>query len=474
MTRLLNAIVLLLLFTPQLRAAAAAAERPPNIVLILADDLGYNDLGCYGAPRIKTPRIDSIAAAGIRFTDFYVAGAVCTPSRAALMTGCYPKRVSMAEAIVAEGQKARSSRVLYPGSPYGLNPDEITIPETLKPRGYTTGMIGKWHLGDAKEFLPTRQGFDSYFGIPYSNDMEPLHYLRGEAVDSLAEQPTITEHYTAEAIKFLKQQSADKPFFLYLAHNAPHVPLFANPRFKGKSAGGLYGDLVEEVDDSTGQILDTLDQLKLADNTLVIFFSDNGPWYLQGENGGSASPLRAAKGATYEGGMRVPCVMRWPGKIPAGSVCRELATAMDFLPTLAALAGGAAPSDRIIDGKDIRDLIFAKPNARTPHEAFFYYNGNRLACVRSGEWKYKVKTTLQEETEYGKYEAPQSGIPPRLFNLTLDIGEQKSVAADHKDIVERMTRLIDAARQDMGDARLNIEGKNVRPIGHIPTTAPSP
>jgi arylsulfatase len=469
MTRFLNAIVLLLLLTTQLRAA----ERPPNIVLILADDLGYHDLGCYGAPQIKTPRIDSLAADGIRFTDFYAAAPMCTPSRAALMTGCYAKRVSMGEAIIAPGQKARSARVLYPDSPYGLNPSEITIPETLKPRGYVTGMVGKWHLGDAKEFLPTRQGFDSYFGIPYSNDMEPLHYLRGEEVEGPADQATITQRYTEEAIAFITKNK-DKPFFLYLAHNAPHVPLFAHPKFKGKSAGGLYGDLVEALDDSTGQILDLLAELKLADNTLVIFFSDNGPWYLQGENGGSAAPLRAAKGTTYEGGMRVPCVMRWPGKIPAGSVCKELATAMDFLPTLAAIASAKTPTDRIIDGKDIRDLMFAKPNAKSPHDAFYYYNGNRLAAVRSGNWKYKVKTTLQEETEYGKYEDPQSAIPPKLYNLALDLGEQKSVLNDHKEIVERMTRLIDAAREDMGDARTNTDGEHVRALGQLPTTKPSP
>jgi arylsulfatase A len=476
MTRFLNAIVLLLALLPlavsRATHAAAAPDRPPNIILILADDLGYHDLGCYGAPLIKTPRIDSIASNGIRFTDFYVAAPMCTPSRAALMTGCYAKRVSMGEAIIAPGQKARSTRVLYPDSPYGLNPDEITIPEVLKPRGYVTGMVGKWHLGDAKEFLPTRQGFDSYFGIPYSNDMQPLHYLRGEAVEGPADQATITQRYTEESLKFIKENNG-KPFFLYLAHNAPHVPLVAHPKFKGKSAGGLYGDLVEEVDDSTGQILDLLDELKLADNTLVIFFSDNGPWYLQGENGGSAAPLRAAKGSTYEGGMRIPCVMRWPGKIPAGSVCKELATSLDFLPTLADIASTQAPTDRIIDGKDIRDLMCAKPQAKTPHDAFYYYNGNRLAAVRSGQWKYKVKTTLQEETEYGKYEHPQSAIPPRLFNLTYDIGEQKSVVTDHKDIVARMEKLIDAARQDMGDARLNIAGKNVRALGGMPSTRPS-
>jgi arylsulfatase len=463
------AIMLLLPAATRATRAARAADRPPNIVLIFADDLGYNDLGCFGAPLIKTPRIDKMAAEGIRFTDFHVAAAVCTPSRAALMTGCYAQRVSLGEVPQKVGS-AKSARVLYAQSPYGLNPAEITVAEVLQSAGYATGMVGKWHLGDAKAFLPTRQGFDSYFGIPYSNDMEPLVYLRGDAViDEKVEQTTITQRYTEESVRFIRDRAKDRdtPFFLYLAHNAPHTPIHPNERFGGRSKRGPYGDVVEALDDSTGKVLDLLNELKIDDQTLVIFTSDNGPWHLRGEQGGSATPLRAGKGTTYEGGMRVPCVMRWPGRIPPGSTCAEFATAMDLLPTFAKLAGAAAPSDRIIDGKDIWDLISAKPQAKTPHDAFFYYAGNRLNAVRSGPWKLKLETTLQEETEYGKYETPDAPIGPRLYNLGSDVGEQKSVLADHPDVADRLRALSEKAREDLGDARKGVAGKGVRPIGQI-------
>jgi arylsulfatase A-like enzyme len=296
--------------------------------------------------------------------------------------------------------------------------------------------------------------------------MEPLLYIRGDQViDENVDQATITDRYTDESLKFIRDNK-DKTFFLYLAHNAPHTPLFAGERHKGKSVRGLYGDVVEAIDESTGKILDLLAELKLADNTLIIYTSDNGPWHVRGEHGGSASPLRAGKGTTYEGGMRVPCVMRWPGKIPAGSVCNELAVAFDIPVTLARLAGATMPTDRIIDGKDIGDLILAKADAKSPHEAFFYYSGNRLNAVRSGEWKLKLQTTLQEETEYGKYEHPQSPIPPKLYNLTTDLGEQKSVLPDHPNITRRLNDLADRCREDLGDARTGVVGKNVRPIGN--------
>ena len=452
--------------TLEARAQSITQPRPPNVIVILADDLGYADLSCYDARLIKTPRLDRMAAEGVRFTDFYAAANVCTPSRAALLTGCYPKRVGLAE--VAPKGDAKSGRVLYANSPYGLNPDEVTIAELLKSRGYATGMVGKWHLGDAKPFLPTKQGFDSYFGIPYSNDMKPLVYMRAEAIiEQKVVQREITSLYTDESIKFIRA-NASKPFFLYLAHNMPHTPIAATERFKGKSAGGLYGDTVEELDDSIGRLLDLLAELKIDEHTLVLFTSDNGPWHIRGEHGGSATPLRAGKGTTYEGGMRVPCVARWPGKIPPGTVCREMVTMMDVMPTVAKFAGASAPADRKIDGKDIADLMLAKPGATSPHEAFSYYSGNRLNAVRSGQWKLKLQTTLQEETEYGKVENPQTPIEPKLFNLLVDPGEQKSVLKDHPDVVKRLTELADAARKELGDERTGATGANVRPVGEVP------
>ena len=447
--------------------AGAGAARPPNVILILADDQGYNDVGCYGAPLVRTPRLDRMAAEGIRFTHFYVAGPMCTPSRAALMTGCYPARVSMAEAVVAPGQKARSTRVWYPNSPYGLNPEEATVAELLRARGYATGMVGKWHLGDAKPFLPTSHGFDSYFGLPYSNDMEPLVFYRGtEVVERGIDMNAITQRYTDEAAAFIRANK-DKPFFLYLAHTMPHVPLGASERFRGKSAGGLYGDAIEELDDSTGRLLDLLKELGLDERTLVIYTSDNGPWSIKGEQGGLATPLRSGKGTTYEGGMRVPCIMRWPGVIPSGRTCHEMAINFDLLPTLAKVAGGGPPSDRRIDGRDILDLMLGKPGAKTPHEAFFYYAGNRLNAVRSGPWKLKLRTTLQEETEYGKWENPTTPVGMKLYNLVTDPGEQKSVLNDHPDVVARLKALTEAAKQDLGDSRAGVKGQNIRPVGSV-------
>ncbi len=450
-------------------SAAWVAARPPNIVLILADDQGYNDVGCYGSPLIKTPRLDRMAAEGIRFTDFYAAAPVCTPCRAGLLTGCYPQRVGMMLFHGTAGARmGKIDHVLFPGMEEGLNPAEVIIPEVLKSKGYASKCIGKWHLGDAPEFLPVHQGFDSYFGIPYSNDMKPLVYLRD---DKPAGEPVvmeqITQRYTAEAVKFI-QENKDRPFFLYLAHNMPHFPIAASEKFKGKSAGGLYGDVIEELDASTGVILDTLKDQKLDDQTLVIYTSDNGPWHIKGEDGGSATPLRAGKGTTYEGGMREPCIMRYPGVIPAGSVCHEVASVIDFLPTFAHLAEAPLSADRVIDGKDMSALMRGEAPGTPLHEAFYYFADAHLNAVRSGKWKLKLETTLQEETKYGKIDNPETKISMKLYNLEVDPGEQKSVLENHPDVVERLSKLAREAQEDMGDERAGIVGKRARPVGRLP------
>jgi len=448
-------------------AAAAQGKPPPNVILILTDDQGYGDLGCHGSTRIKTPRIDRMAAEGIRFTDFYAPASVCTPSRAAMLTGCYPQRVGMGEIPPLPGGKPWQTRVLFRNAPFGLNPDETTVAEVLKSAGYATACVGKWHLGDQKPFLPTNHGFDEFFGILYTNDMPPVNFVRGEQiVEEKIDQTTITGRYTDEALKFIRGHK-DKPFFLFLSHTMPHVPLAASAKFKGKSAGGLYGDAIEEIDDSTGRVLDALTELKIDERTLVIFTSDNGPWLAKGENGGSAFPLRGGKGGTYEGGFRVPCIMRLPGTIPPGSVCREMATQMDLLPTLARLVG--APSfSHPIDGKDITDLLRAKPGAASPHESFFYYAGNRLHAVRSGKWKLKVPTTLGEEfAGYLQIENADTEIPRALYDLESDPGEQKSVLADHPQVAKRLEAMIESAREDLGDSRRKTTGRNVHPIGQV-------
>jgi arylsulfatase len=445
-------------------AAQAAGERP-NFIIIFTDDQGYNDLGCFGAPQIKTPNIDRMAAEGMKFTDFYVAAPVCTPSRGALMTGCYPPRNSLGH--VPRGDEGRLGGVFFPNSHAGIHSDEITLAELLKDEGYATGCVGKWHLGHLPEFLPTRNGFDSYFGIPYSNDMKPCPVLRGEEeIEEPAVQETLTERYTQESINFIRENK-DEPFFLYLAHSMPHIPLFASEQFTDKSEGGLYGDVIETIDWGVGQILDSLDELDIADNTVILFTSDNGPWLTFGEHGGSATPLRAGKGTTYEGGMRVPCVMRWPAQIPAGTVCTEIASTIDVLPTFAKLAGGGAPTDRIIDGKDILPLMTGAPGAKSPHEAFFYYYQHELHAVRSGPWKLRLETTLLHEDIYrnGRKELRDVPVREALYNLETDIGEQKDVKRDHKDIVERLRGYADAIRGDIGDTRTDVEGKNVRPVG---------
>ena len=420
-----------------LRWGSGLGRERPNVVIIFTDDQGYGDLGCYGSESIKTPVIDSMAAEGIRFTDFYSAASICTPSRAGLLTGCYPIRVGM-------------PHVLHPGATGGINADEITLAELLKARGYATACIGKWHLGHRKVFLPTRHGFEEYFGIPYSNDMgatpkrpnvPPLPLMEGEdVIETDPDQSQLTRRYTERAVSFIKRNK-DRPFFLYLPHTMPHVPLFASAAFTGKSARGLYGDVIEEIDWSVGEILKTLKNLDLDEKTLVIFTSDNGPWLGKGDRGGSAGPLRSGKFMVYEGGYRVPCVMCWPGKIPAGKVCTEMASMIDLLPTIAPLAGAAAPADRIIDGKDIWPLMTARPGAKTPHEAYFYYCFHRMEAVRRGDWKLRIANfPSRGDGKAGK---------PELYNLRDDLGEKNNLAREHPDIVADLRTRMEVFEKDI-------------------------
>jgi arylsulfatase A len=448
------------------RTAVAASERPPNVVIIFTDDQGYGDVGCFGAEGFKTPHLDRMAREGMQFTDFYVAAPVCTPSRAALMTGCYPKRLGLAY------------RVLFPYSVTGLNPEEITLAELLKGQGYATAIFGKWHLGHHDKFLPTRQGFDYFFGTPYSNDMNkhyykhqkfqapPLPLYRQEkVVERDPDQHYLTRRYTEEALRFIDGHK-EAPFFLYLPHNMPHLPIMASETFEGTTEHGLYGDVIAEIDWSVGQVLDKLQQLGLDEQTLVIFTSDNGPVVRSGtqlgHRSGSAGPLRGQKNTTWEGGMREPCIMRWPGKIPAGAVCSEVATTMDILPTVAMLVGAQMPSDRIIDGKNIWPLMQGAPGATSPHEAFYYYRDDRLQAVRSGPWKLHVYRP--------EWENPKDH-PPLLYNLREDIGETEDVAENYPDVVTRLQALAEEAREDMGDAVKGAKGRNVRPVGRLDATA---
>jgi arylsulfatase len=447
--------VLTALLLCPLAAQAAPAKnstRPPNVVVIFADDLGYGDLGCYGAKKIRTPNLDRMAREGVRLTDFYVAQGVCSASRAALLTGRYPNRVGILGA-------------LGPGSKNGIAAHERTLADLLKTRGYATACIGKWHLGHLPQFLPTRHGFDEYFGLPYSNDMWPRHptakfpdlpLMEGEKVIATnPDQSQLTTRYTERAVDFIGRHR-DGPFFLYLAHSMPHVPLFVSERFRGKSEGGLYGDVVMELDWSVGQILEALRRHGLDENTLVIFTSDNGPWLSYGNHGGSAGLLREGKGTTWEGGVREPFLARWPGRIPAGSTSREPAMTIDLLPTVARLAGAKLP-DHKIDGKDIWPLLSGQPGAKSPHEAYYFYWNRQLQAVRSGRWKlyfphdYRTLAGAPggRDGQPAVYKQAQTGL--ELYDLEADVGERTEVAARHPDVVRRLQRLANEARADLGD-----------------------
>ncbi|MCD7977282.1 MAG: sulfatase [Tannerellaceae bacterium] len=439
----------------------SAAEQP-NIIIVFIDDFGYGDLGCYGNTVHRTPHLDRMAKEGILLSNFYVASSVSTPSRAALLTGSYPRRISMHVNADPTPLHSTGRQVLFPVSHKGLNPSEITIAELLKEKGYATACIGKWHLGDQLAFLPTRQGFDYYFGIPYSNDMDreycPLPLMeQEEVIEAPVNQDSLTLRYTAKTIEFIKSHK-ERPFFIYLPHNMTHDPLAASPAFKGKSQNGLYGDATEELDWSMGEIFTVLKEEGLDENTLVIFTSDNGA---QEVFGGSNYPLRGEKGTTYEGGFRVPCLMRWPGTIPAGQTSDALITTMDFLPTIAYYCGLKVPDDRIIDGHNVNRILEGETGS-SPTEIFYYYQKQQLQAVRWGKWKYHLPL---EQRIKGPHFPDTERYPAELYDLDLDISESKNVIDQHPEIVSHMHRLIEQVREDMGD--WGYEGKNQRPAGII-------
>ncbi|MEA3211641.1 MAG: arylsulfatase [Chthoniobacter sp.] len=470
MKRLLPSLHFCLLAALAFLSASSLAADQPNIVLFFVDDLGYGDIGPFGSTKNRTPNLDRMAREGMKLTSFYAAP-VCTPSRAQVLTGCYAKRVSL-------------PNVIFPAAAIGLNPAEPTVAKLLKTAGYATICIGKWHLGDQVEFLPTRHGFDQYFGLPYSNDMgaserpaaagakrdlrPPLPLLRDEKVIetvSASQQDRLTERYTDEAVSFIRAH-AEAPFFLYLPHSAVHVPLHPGAKFRGQSANGTYGDWVEEVDWSIGRVLDTLRELKLAERTLVVFTSDNGPWLTQGKSGGTAGPLRGGKGGTFEGGLREPTIAWWPGKVPAGSVCDAVAGNIDFLPTFAALAGATNPSKTRMDGKDITLLLLGQ-SKESPRVAQYYFSGDRLEAVRSGPWKLAIGPQAENTGEAKHLDTPTqpaAAFTPKLYNLDTDLAEKTDVAAQHPEEVERLSRFVKEMDADLG---VTTKGPGVRPPGRV-------
>lgn len=442
---------------------AWGAERPPNIVLVFADDLGYADLGCFGSTKIRTPNIDSIARDGIRLTNFHVPQAVCSASRTALLTGCYPNRVGILGA-------------LGPNSKNGIKDSENLLSEYLKKLGYSTAIFGKWHLGDSAQYSPIRHGFDTYFGLPYSNDMWPNHPtaknfpplpLRHDdkVLELNPDQSKLTGWYTERGVKFI-EANKDKPFFLYMPHSMPHVPLYASEKFKGKSSHGLYGDVIEEIDASVGTILETLKKHSLDKNTLVIFTSDNGPWLSYGNHGGSRGVLREGKGTEFEGGVRVPFVARWPGKIPAASISNEPTMTIDLLPTLVAYAGGVVVEEPKIDGKNISAVLEARPGAKSPQEAYYFYWGDALHAVTSEKWKLHFPHPYLHIIEGGKDGKPGKGETRKmelsLFDLDTDISESKNVADQNPEVVKKLQMLGDKIREELGDSLTGKKGSQLR------------
>ncbi len=494
MQRILVSIPLfgLLLFATFVDSPVAMSDetQPPNVVVIFIDDMGYADINPFGGNRYTTPHLNRMAAEGRRFTDFVVSSAVCSASRSALMTGCYHVRVGIRGAL---GPKSR----------VGINANELTVAELCKSKGYATAIFGKWHLGHDPKFLPTRHGFDEYYGIPYSNDMWPLHpasvaqrkknpqakiawpalpMIRATRRDGVKivnsdiqpeDQAEMTRQFTERAVKFIKGH-ADSPFFLYLPHPMVHVPLYASEAFRGKSGTGIFGDVVMEVDWSVGQIMAAVEDVGIERNTLVVFTSDNGPWLSYGTHGGKATPLREGKGTMFEGGYREPTIMWWKGKIPAGTSCDKLCSTIDILPTVAKLIGADLP-DHKIDGKDIRPLMFGDQGAESPHEAFYcYYGGGELQAVRNERFKlmfpHKYRTLKGHPGGVGGRPIPyqQDQIrQPTLFDLDNDVSEQKNLYSEYPEVVEQLQAAAERARVDLGDKLTKRKGSGIRPAGQL-------
>ena len=456
---------------------ASAEDRPPNVVIIFTDDQGYEDVGVFGAKGFETPHLDKMASEGRKFTHWYAAQAVCSASRTGLLTGCYPNRIGMHGA-------------LGPGSRTGLNSEETTLAELFKTKGYATAAFGKWHLGDHKKFLPLQHGFDEYFGIPYSNDMWPNHPTSGARFPPLpifdgndrlriadeSDQRMMTTWFTTKAVDFINRKKHD-PFFLYVPHPQPHVPLYVSDRFAGTTERGLYGDVIAEIDWSVGEILNAIKTNGLDDNTLVIFTSDNGPWLSYGTHGGSALPLREGKGTAWEGGMREPCIMRWPGKIPAGTTCDTPAMNIDLLPTIANLIGADLPENKI-DGLDIWPILAGEKGAKNPHKDgyWFFYKRNELHAVSEGKWKlyfpHQYRTMAGKPGGTDGTPNPYGGeklTKPELYNLADDISETKNVADENPEIVKSLLAKAEIARAELGD-KLTLKsdtGAGSRPPGML-------
>ena len=463
-----NPALLFVLMSPFCSLLGQDTTTLPNIVIVFADDMGYGDTGLTGAEGFKTPNMDRIASEGVRFTDFYVSQPVCSASRASLLTGCYANRLGISGALMPNGRK-------------GLASEETTLAELVKQKGYRSAVYGKWHLGHLKPHLPIHHGFDEYYGIPYSNDMGPYRPDGGKWADLPTfegdqiigyntNQAHFTRDMTKRAIGFIRKAHKEgAPFFVYVPHPMPHTPIYCSAEFRNSCEQGLYGDVIQEIDAGLGRIMATLEELQIAEDTLLIFTSDNGPWLSYGNHAGSSGPLREGKGTTFEGGVRVPCVMRWPKRIRPGHVCTEPAMTIDLLPTIAELIDGDLP-DHPIDGKSIWPLIAGEPGAKSSQEAYyFWYGKNNLEAMRCGRWKLHFPHSYRRVTEKtpGKDGFPgaydwKARIGLELFDLRADIGETKNVAADHPEVMRRLNGMADRMRARLGDGLQKIKGSEVR------------